>query len=71
VKNAKSEGEAAKVSVRNNRKEANDYLKKLKGEGLSEDRLKNVEAVVQELTDETITKIDALIVRKEADIMTI
>lgn len=71
VKNAKVEGENAKVSVRNNRKEANDYLKKLKGEGLSEDRLKNLEAVVQEMTNETITKIDALIVRKEADIMTI
>jgi len=71
VKNSKVEGENAKVSVRNNRKEANDYLKKLKGEGLSEDRMKNLEGMVQDMTNETIVKIDALIVKKEADIMTI
>ncbi|WP_066758346.1 ribosome recycling factor [Crocinitomix algicola] len=71
VKKAKSEGESAKVSIRNNRKEANDYLKKLKGEGLSEDRVKNLEDVVQGLTDSSIVKIDELIVKKEADIMTI
>lgn len=71
VKKAKSEGETAKVSVRNNRKEANDYLKKLKVEGLSEDRTKNLESIVQDLTNDTITNIDALIVKKEADIMTI
>lgn len=71
VKNAKAEGEHAKVSVRNNRKEANDYLKRLKSDGLSEDRMKNLEALVQEMTNDTIAKIDALIVKKEADIMTI
>ncbi len=71
VKKAKSEGENAKVSIRNNRKEANDYLKKLKTDGLSEDRVKNLEGVVQEMTDNMITKIDQLIVNKEKDIMTI
>lgn len=70
-KKAKSEGENAKVSVRNSRKEANDYLKKLKGEGLSEDRVKRLEDEVQTLTDNAIAKIDTLIERKEADIMTI
>lgn len=71
VKKAKSEGENTKVSIRNNRKDANDYLKKLKGEGLSEDRVKNLEGVIQEFTDKSITKIDELITKKEADIMTI
>lgn len=71
VKKAKSEGENAKVSVRNNRKEANDLLKSLKNDGLSEDRVKNLENVVQELTDKSISQIDSLIERKEADIMTI
>lgn len=71
VKKAKSEGELAKVSIRNNRKEANDYLKKLKNEGLSEDQMKNVEAIVQDLTNDSITRIDSLITKKEADIMTI
>lgn len=71
VKKAKAEGENAKVSIRNNRKEANDYLKKLKNDGLSEDRLKVLEEEVQKLTDASIVKIDELIVKKEADIMTI
>ncbi len=71
VKKAKSECENAKVSVRNNRKEANDYLKKLKSDGLSEDRTKNLESIVQDFTNEGIVRIDSLLVKKEADIMTI
>jgi len=71
VKKSKGEGENAKVSIRNNRKEANDYLKKLKADGLSEDRVKDLEGEVQKITDAAIAKIDELIVKKEADIMTI
>lgn len=71
VKKAKAEGEHAKVSIRNNRKEANDYLKKMKADGLSEDRVKSLEEDVQKLTNSSITRIDELIVKKEGDIMTI
>lgn len=71
VKKAKSEGENAKVSIRNNRKEANDYLKKLKGDGLSEDRVKDLEGEVQKITDGAISHIEKLIITKEGDIMTI
>jgi ribosome recycling factor len=61
----------AKVSVRNNRKEGNDYAKKLKTDGLAEDRVKDIENQIQGYTDAAIKKIDDLFVKKETDIMTI
>ncbi len=71
VRKVKSEGEDAKVSIRNNRKEANDYIKKLGTEGLSEDRVKDLEDEVQELTDSSVKRIEDFLEKKEADIMTI
>ena len=68
AKHAKSEGEKAKVSIRNDRKEANHELKKL---DISEDLLANAEADVQDLTDKYIHKVDAIYVIKEKEIMTI
>lgn len=69
AKIAKSEGEHAKVGVRNGRKEANDFIKKI--EGISEDLQKDGEASVQKLTDAYIAKVDALVEAKEKDIMTL
>ena len=71
VKQAHKEGEHAKVSVRGARKEANDSLKKLLKDGLSEDLEKDAEEEVQQLTDAYGKKIDALVQTKEEDIMTI
>lgn len=71
VKRAKAEGEHAKVSVRTARKDANDEIKKLEKDGLSEDLAKDAEAEVQKLTDDFNTKIDNEVGRKEKDIMTI
>lgn len=71
VKQVKNEGENAKVSIRNIRREANDYLKKLLKEGLSEDEEKDAEKVVQEHTDEFTKKIEDTIELKEKDILTI
>lgn len=71
VKKAKAEAEHAKVSVRTARKEANDEIKKLEKEGLSEDLAKDAEAEIQKLTDAYGAKIDKEIERKEKDIMTI
>ncbi|MFN2422410.1 MAG: ribosome recycling factor [Cryomorphaceae bacterium] len=71
VKRAKAEGEHAKVSVRTARKDANDEIKKLEKDGLSEDLAKDAEAEVQKLTDEYNSKIDSEVGRKEKDIMTI
>jgi len=71
VKKAKSEGENAKVSIRNNRKEANDFIKELQNDGLSEDMSKDAETSVQNLTDKYSSKIDDLVTVKEKDIMTV
>ena len=71
VKSVKAEGEKAKVSIRNNRKEANDYAKKLKDDGLSEDRVKAIEGKIQTLTDDFSKKIDELVDKKEAYVMTV
>ncbi|HZH87374.1 MAG TPA: ribosome recycling factor [Brumimicrobium sp.] len=71
AKIARSEGEHAKVSVRNNRKDAMDYIKELKNEGLSEDIAKSAEAEIQEVTNAFVKKIDELIDAKEKDVMKI
>tara|TARA_R110001592_G_scaffold63268_2_gene193656 strand:+ start:460 stop:1023 length:564 start_codon:yes stop_codon:yes gene_type:complete len=71
TKQAKAEGEHAKVGARNARKDANDEIKKLNTDGLSDDMSKDAEASIQKLTDTFIAKIDSLIERKEKDIMTI
>lgn len=69
VKQVGHECEHGRVSVRNIRKETNEHLKKVKG--VSEDDVKNAEEHVQKLTDEFITKIDALMKKKEGEIMTV
>nr|WP_299383218.1 ribosome recycling factor [Allomuricauda sp.] len=66
VKQAKSEAEDAKVSIRNARQDANKELKRLE---ISEDRLSNAEVDVQELTDTFIKKVDSILSVKETEIM--
>ncbi len=70
-KQAKAEGEDAKVGIRNARKEANDEIKKLKIAGLSEDLAKDAEDSIQKITNTYGAKIEALIDAKEKDIMTV
>lgn len=71
VKRTKAEAEDARVSIRNARKDANDEIKKLQKEGLSEDQAKDAEEEIQKLTDTYNKKIDTELERKEKDIMTI
>ncbi|MFZ9027996.1 MAG: ribosome recycling factor [Crocinitomicaceae bacterium] len=71
VKKAKSEGEHAKVGVRNHRKDAMDMVKSLKDDGLSEDMQKDAEEEIQNITNAYTKKVDELIELKEKDIMTI
>lgn len=71
VKKARSEAEDAKVGIRNARKEANDEIKKLKKEGLSEDMAADAEDEIQELTNSFVNKADKEVDRKEDDIMTV
>lgn len=71
VKQVKSEGENAKVSVRNARRDANDEFKQMQKDGLSEDEEKDAESEVQKLTDSFSEKIEKVVNDKEEDIMTI
>ncbi|WP_108866537.1 ribosome recycling factor [Aquimarina aquimarini] len=71
VKQAKSEAEDSKVGVRNDRKNANNEIKKLEKDGLSEDLAKNTEVDIQNLTDTYIKKIDEMLSAKEKEIMTV
>ncbi|HSP12207.1 MAG TPA: ribosome recycling factor [Salegentibacter sp.] len=67
-KQAKAEAEDAKVGVRNDRKTANNELKKI---DISEDLLKASEDEIQELTDTYIAQIDKILEFKEKEIMTV
>jgi ribosome recycling factor len=69
VKQVGQEVEHGKVSVRNIRKETNEELDKVKG--VSEDDVKNAKEKVQKLTDDHILKIEALMKKKEQEIMTV
>jgi len=68
----RAEGEEAKVSVRNQRREANDQFKKLvKDKEISEDEERRAQDEIQKLTDKYVAQIDELVSQKETDIMTI
>ncbi|WP_118193869.1 ribosome recycling factor [Albibacterium indicum] len=71
VKKVKDEAEKGRVSIRNLRKEANEQIRKLKNDGLSEDEMKDGEGEIQKLTDSFIQKVDKLAEVKEQDIMTV
>jgi ribosome recycling factor len=71
VKQSKGECETSKVRIRNIRKDTNEDLKKLLKEGASEDAVKEAETKVQKLTDNFMIKIDEMLVKKEAEIMTV
>ena len=71
VKKVKEEAEKGRIAIRNIRKDANESIKKLKAEGVSEDELKSGEGEVQKLTDAFIVKVDQLAELKEKDVMTV
>lgn len=72
VKDVKKKGEAAKVAVRNIRREANDTFKKMnKASELTEDEQKDAETKIQKLTDKYIKEVDALVEKKSKEIMTV
>src|ERR1700740_2557165 len=72
TKVVKSEGETAKVAVRNLRRDANEQLKKLvKDKDISEDDERRAGDEVQKLTDKYVAEIEKLVQSKEAEIMTV
>lgn len=70
-KQCKGEGETAKVSIRNARREAIDLLKKAVKEGLAEDAQKSAEEKLQKIHDKYIKKVEDLLVAKDKEIMTV
>lgn len=71
VKRVSAEGESAKISVRNVRRDAIEQVKKLQKDGLSEDVAKEAEGRIQGLTDKHIASTDQICQQKEKEIMTI
>jgi ribosome recycling factor len=72
TKVVRNEGEAAKVAIRNLRRDANEWVKKLVKDKLaSEDDQKRAEADTQKVTDKHIIEIDKLVASKEQDIMAV
>ena len=66
------EAEAARVAVRNIRRDANEHLKKLlKDKDVSEDDERHALVDLQKMTDRFIAEIDKLMAQKEADLMAI
>ncbi|MBP5984813.1 MAG: ribosome recycling factor [Brachymonas sp.] len=72
TKVVRQEGEAAKIAIRNVRRDANEAVKKLvKDKEISEDDQKRSEAEVQKITDKEILAIDQLVQEKEQDLMAV
>ena len=71
VKDVKKKGEAAKVAVRNIRRDGNDAFKKLKGSDISEDEIKDLENELQKLTDKYIANVDKVVEAKSKEVLTV
>jgi ribosome recycling factor len=72
TKIVRTEGENAKVAIRNVRRDANDALKKLtKDKEISEDDERRMQDEVQRLTDKFVTEVDKLLQAKEAELMAV
>ena len=72
TKVVRSEGENAKIAIRNVRRDANEAVKKLvKDKLISEDDQKRSEADIQKVTDKHIAEVDTLVAAKEQDIMAV
>ncbi len=71
-KDIKKKGEAAKVAIRNIRRDANETFKKMEKAGdFSEDDQKLAETKMQKLTDKMIEKVDKAVDVKIKEIMTV
>lgn len=72
AKDVKKKGDAAKVAIRNIRRDANDAFKKQNKAGeITEDQQAEYEEKVQKLTDKSVAEIDKLIEAKTKEIMTV
>ena len=71
VKSCNAEGENAKVSIRNIRRDGIENIKKLQKDGLSEDLCKNAEKEAQDITDKFTSLVEKLLAAKEKEIMVV
>ena len=71
VKDVKKKGEAAKVAIRNIRRDGNDAFKKLKGSDVSEDEIKDLETQLQKITDKYIAEVDKAVEVKSKEVLTV
>ncbi len=72
IKLVKSEGENAKIAVRNIRRDANHGLKEmLKKKEISEDEERRMQDDIQKLTDKFVAEIDQMLSAKEVDLMAV
>ena len=72
IKVVRTEGEAARVSIRNVRRDANNELKEmLKAKTITEDEERRLSDEVQKITDKLIAEIDQLLAAKETDLLAI
>lgn len=71
VKKCNGEGENAKISVRNIRRDSIEQIKKLQKDGLSEDACKDAEKEIQDVTDKFIALVEKHLVAKEKEIMAV
>lgn len=72
VKDVKKKAEAAKVAIRNIRRDANDAIKKLsKANEISEDEVKSLEDQVQKITDKYVTEVDKAMEAKSKEVLTV
>jgi ribosome recycling factor len=70
VKQMKGMGENAKVSVRNDRKQANDAIKKLeKDKEITQDESKSAQDNIQKITDKYSASIEQILKDKETEIL--
>lgn len=70
VKTAKKNAEECKVAIRNNRRDANESIKKLeKDKTISQDDMKKSQTKIQEITDKYIDRVDDILKHKEKEIM--
>ena len=71
VKKCNVEGENARISIRNIRRDGIEHIKKLQKDGLSEDAAKDAEKEAQDLTDKFISLVEKHLEAKEKEIMVV
>ncbi len=71
VKKVRQEGENAKISIRNARRDGVELLKKYQKNGLPEDIVKDGESILQKDTDNFNRRVDEILLAKEKEIMTV